>query len=167
MNDDELVFRARNGNMQAFAELINIPTPTVKRFAFLLGNKYDDIDDITQEVFVRVYRFFNILKQYGPFEIMQLNFHADQAGDFETKYALYSKDGGQPPEEQYIQEMKEATMAASKVLKGYEFASLYNPDDDPEKVIGIQLHFNDRPDASIFQMVQEDCFWKVQYLPFQ
>ncbi|MBT2659672.1 hypothetical protein [Bacillus sp. ISL-45] len=109
----------------------------------------------------------NILKQYGPFEIMQLYFHADQAGDFETKYALYSKDGGQPPEEQYIQEMKEATMAASKVLKGYEFASLYHPDDDPEKVIGIQLHFNDRPDAPIFQMVQEDGFWKVQYLPFQ
>ena len=59
MNDDDLVFRARNGNMQAFAELIDIHTPTVKRFAFQLGNKYDDIDDITQEVFVRVYRFLD------------------------------------------------------------------------------------------------------------
>ncbi|CAM3906941.1 RNA polymerase sigma factor [Mesobacillus thioparans] len=59
MNDDELVFRARNGNMQAFAELIDIHTPTVRRFAFQLGNKYDDIDDITQEVFVRVYRFMD------------------------------------------------------------------------------------------------------------
>jgi RNA polymerase sigma-70 factor, ECF subfamily len=59
MNDEELVFRARNGNMQAFAELIDIHTPTVKRFAFQLGNKYDDIDDITQEVFVRVLRFLD------------------------------------------------------------------------------------------------------------
>jgi hypothetical protein len=43
---------------------------------------------------------FNTLKNYGPFEIMQLYYHADQAGDYETKYALYSKNGGQPPEEQ-------------------------------------------------------------------
>jgi len=110
---------------------------------------------------------FNILKNYGPFEIMQLYFHADQTGDYETKYALYSKNGGQPPEEQYIQEMKEAKGTVSEVLKGYEFASLYHPDDDPEKVIGIQLHFNDRPDAPVFQVVQEDGFWKVQFLPFQ
>ncbi|MBT2643292.1 hypothetical protein J7I80_13715 [Bacillus sp. ISL-41] len=110
---------------------------------------------------------FNILKNYGPFEIMQLYFHADQAGEYETKYALYSKNGGQPPEEQYIQEMKEAKGTVSEVLKGYEFASLYHPEDDPEKVIGIQLHFNDRPDAPVFQVVQEDGFWKVQYLPFQ
>lgn len=110
---------------------------------------------------------FNILKNYGPFEIMQLYFHADQAGDYETKYALYSKNGGQPPEEQYIQEMKEAKVAVGKALKGYEFASLYHSEDDPEKVIGIQLHFKDRPDAPVFQTVQEDGIWKVQYLPFQ
>lgn len=110
---------------------------------------------------------FNILKQYGPFEIMQLYFHADQAGDYETKYALYRRDGGQPPKEQYIQEMKEAKGDVSEVLKGYEFASLYHPDDDPEKVIGIQLHFNDRPDGPVFQVVQDDGYWKVQYLPFQ
>ena len=112
-------------------------------------------------------RDFNILRKYGPFEIMQLYFHADQEGDYETKYALYSKNGGQPPEEQYIQEMKEAKMTLSEALKGYEFASLYHPDDDPEKVIGIQLHFNDRSDAPVFQMTQEDGFWKVQYLPLQ
>ncbi|CAM3906898.1 hypothetical protein [Mesobacillus thioparans] len=112
---------------------------------------------------------FNILKNYGPFEIMQLYFHAAEAGDYETKYALYSKQSDPPPKEQYIKEMKEAApeMNLSKTLKGYEFASLYHPADDPEKVIGIQLHYNDRPDGPVFQMVQEDGFWKVQYLPFQ
>jgi hypothetical protein len=63
--------------------------------------------------------------------------------------------------------MKEPKIALSETLKGYEFASLYHPDDDPKKVIGIQLHFNDRKDAPVFQMVQEDGFWKVQYLPLQ
>jgi hypothetical protein len=110
---------------------------------------------------------FNILKNYGPFEIMQLYFHADQTGDYETKYALYSKNGGQPPKDQYIEEMKAAEMDLSVILKGYEYATLYYSNDDPEKIIGIQLLFNDRTDAPVFQMVQEDGFWKVQFLPLQ
>ncbi|WP_079507209.1 hypothetical protein [Mesobacillus jeotgali] len=110
---------------------------------------------------------FDILKHYGPFEIMQLYFHADQIGDYETKYALYSKKSVLLPEDQYIKEMQEAEMDISETLKGYEFASLYRSSDQPENVIGVQLHFKDRSDAPVFQMVQEDGFWKVQYLPFQ
>lgn len=112
---------------------------------------------------------FNILKHYGPFEIMQLYFHADQVGDYETKYALYSRQSTLPPKEQYIKEREEAEpgMNLSKILKGYQFASLYHPADDPEKVIGIQLHYSDRTDGPVFQMVQEDGFWKVQYMPIQ
>lgn len=110
---------------------------------------------------------FNILKNYGPFEIMQLYFHADQIKDYETKYALYSTNGGQPPKDQYLEEMKAAGMDFSKILKEYEYASLYHPDDDPEKVTGIQLHLKDREDGPVFQLVQEDGFWKVQYMPLQ
>ncbi|MGV2940041.1 hypothetical protein AB5I83_10660 [Mesobacillus sp. LC4] len=110
---------------------------------------------------------FNILRDYGPFEIMQMYFHADQTGDYETKYALYSKNGGQPPKDQYIEEMKAAEMDISIILEGYKYATLYYTNEDPEKVIGVQLHFNDRSDAPVFQMVQEDGFWKVQFLPLQ
>jgi hypothetical protein len=112
---------------------------------------------------------FNILKHYGPFEIMQLYFQADQAGDSETKYALYSRQSYLPPKEEYLKEMKEADpgMTLSKTLKGYQFATLYHSADDPEKVIGIQLHYSDRTDGPVFQLVQEDGFWKVQYLPIQ
>ncbi|MGX1192338.1 RNA polymerase sigma factor [Metabacillus sp. SLBN-84] len=59
MNDDELVRRAKKGNMSAFRELVEKYTPTVERFAYQLGNRRDDIDDITQEVFIRVYRFLD------------------------------------------------------------------------------------------------------------
>lgn len=110
---------------------------------------------------------FNILKNYGPFEIMQLYFHSDQTGDYETKYALYSKNGGQPPIDQYIEEMEAAEMDISVILKGYEYATLYYSNDDPEKIIGIQLLYKDRTDSPVFQMVQEDGFWKVQFLPLQ
>jgi hypothetical protein len=116
----------------------------------------------------KVQKDYNILKDYGPFEIMQLYFYADSLKDYETKYALYSQNDGKPTMEQYIKEHEMANMDLGDVLlKGYEYATLYHPDDDPEKVIGIQLHFNDRSDAPVFQMVQEDGFWKVQYLPLQ
>lgn len=63
MKEEDVVYRARDGNMQAFAELIDFYTPIVRRFAYQLGNSYNDIDDITQEVFVRVYRFLNQFSQ--------------------------------------------------------------------------------------------------------
>jgi hypothetical protein len=110
---------------------------------------------------------YNLLKDYGPFEIMQLYFHADQTGDYETSYALYSKNGGQPPEEQYIKEMKAAGMNLSEILDGYDYATLYHSNDDPEKVIGIQLHFKNTTNSPVFQVVEEDDFWKVQFLPLQ
>ncbi|PLR92674.1 RNA polymerase sigma factor [Bacillus sp. T33-2] len=63
MNEEDLIYRAREGSMQAFSELIDIYSPIVRRFAFQLGNHHDDIDDITQEVFVRVYRFLSQFSQ--------------------------------------------------------------------------------------------------------
>lgn len=110
---------------------------------------------------------FNILKDYGPFEIMQLYFYADSLKDYETKYALYSRNDGKPTMEVYIKEQKMASMELGDVLKGYEYATLYYAEDGTEDVVGIQLHFADRPDGPVFQMVQEDGYWKVHYLPFQ
>ncbi|WLR55781.1 hypothetical protein LC048_01870 [Mesobacillus subterraneus] len=111
---------------------------------------------------------FNILKDYGPFEIMQLYFYADSLKDYETKYALYSQNDGKPTKEQYIKEQKIANMdLGDALLKGYEYATLYHAEDDPEKVVGVQLHYAERPDGPVFQMVQEGGVWKVQFLPFQ
>ncbi|USK33235.1 RNA polymerase sigma factor [Bacillus sp. F19] len=59
MNDDELVIKAKKGNMNAFQDLVKKYTPVVEKFAYQLGNRRDDIDDITQEVFIRVYRFLD------------------------------------------------------------------------------------------------------------
>ncbi|WP_191560345.1 RNA polymerase sigma factor [Metabacillus idriensis] len=59
MNDDELVLKAKKGNMNAFQLLVEKYTPVVEKFAYQLGNRRDDIDDITQEVFIRVYRFLD------------------------------------------------------------------------------------------------------------
>ncbi|MTH55540.1 sigma-70 family RNA polymerase sigma factor [Bacillus mangrovi] len=59
MEEDELIKRARQGSATAFQQLVEIYRPVVERFAFQLGNRASDIDDITQEVFIRVYRFLD------------------------------------------------------------------------------------------------------------
>ncbi|WP_456277858.1 RNA polymerase sigma factor [Bacillus sp. AK128] len=59
MNEDELILKAKQGNTAAFQQLVQQYYPVVERFAFQLGNRRDEIDDITQEVFIRVYRFLD------------------------------------------------------------------------------------------------------------
>lgn len=59
MNEDELIKKAKQGNMAAFQQLVEIHYPVVEKFAYQLGNRHDEIEDITQEVFIRVYRFID------------------------------------------------------------------------------------------------------------
>lgn len=59
MNEDELIQKAKQGNMNAFGELVELHYPVVEKFAYQLGNRHDEIEDITQEVFIRVYRFID------------------------------------------------------------------------------------------------------------
>ncbi|HEU5140204.1 MAG TPA: sigma-70 family RNA polymerase sigma factor [Bacillales bacterium] len=62
MTEERLIELAREGDLQAFDDLMKIYYPVVERFGFQLGNPADMVDDITQEVFFRVYRY---LHQYS------------------------------------------------------------------------------------------------------
>lgn len=59
MNEDDLIKKAKQGNMAAFQQLVEMHYPVVEKFAYQLGNRHDEIEDITQEVFIRVYRFLD------------------------------------------------------------------------------------------------------------
>ncbi len=59
VEEDRLIEEARQGNVTAYGELIKIYSPIVERFAFQMGHRYQDIPDISQEVFIRVYRFLD------------------------------------------------------------------------------------------------------------
>lgn len=59
---DELIHLAKNGDRQALSELIDTHILTVERFAYQIGVSANDVEDVTQEVFIRVYRF---LEQYS------------------------------------------------------------------------------------------------------
>ncbi|MFJ7827473.1 RNA polymerase sigma factor [Psychrobacillus sp. NPDC096623] len=55
----ELIERAQQGDKAAYTELIHIHHRTVERFAFQCGVRVNDIPDVTQEVFVKLYRFLH------------------------------------------------------------------------------------------------------------
>lgn len=59
MGDLELIERARNGDRSAYGELMKLHYRTVEKFAFQCGVRLDDIPDVTQEVFIKLYRFLN------------------------------------------------------------------------------------------------------------
>lgn len=63
MSENELIARAQKGDKQAYAELIHIHHRTVEKFAFQCGVKINDIPDVTQEVFVKLYRFLHQFKR--------------------------------------------------------------------------------------------------------
>jgi len=64
----ELVARTRAGDESAFAGLVNRYRPIVFRWAIALAGDEDDAEDITQEVFVRVYRKLWTFRGDGSFE---------------------------------------------------------------------------------------------------
>ncbi|ALX50425.1 RNA polymerase sigma factor [Lentibacillus amyloliquefaciens] len=56
---DDLIEASRSGDTLSFNKLIDYYSPTVERFAFQIGVTYHDVPDVTQEVFIRIYRFLD------------------------------------------------------------------------------------------------------------
>lgn len=59
MNENELIELAQKGDQLAYGELIRLHHRTVEKFAFQCGVRVHDIPDVTQEVFVKLYRFLH------------------------------------------------------------------------------------------------------------
>ena len=59
MSEIELIERAQRGDKEAYAELVYLHHRTVEKFAFQCGVRVDDIPEITQEVFVKIFRFLD------------------------------------------------------------------------------------------------------------
>jgi RNA polymerase sigma-70 factor, ECF subfamily len=59
MEEYHLIDEAKKGDLGAYRDLIEQYSPVVERFAYQMGIPMHDIQDISQEVFIRVYRFLN------------------------------------------------------------------------------------------------------------
>ncbi|MGE7094059.1 RNA polymerase sigma factor [Lysinibacillus sp. NPDC048646] len=63
MTESELIEQAQQGDKEAYIELIRIHQRTVEKFAFQCGVHSSDLADVSQEVFVKLYRFLHQFKQ--------------------------------------------------------------------------------------------------------
>lgn len=63
MEEAELIVRAQQGDKEAYIDLIRIHQQTVEKFAFQCGVHSNDLADVSQEVFVKLYRFLHKFKQ--------------------------------------------------------------------------------------------------------
>ncbi|HET7616197.1 MAG TPA: RNA polymerase sigma factor [Bacillales bacterium] len=59
MDEEKIIQRAKAGDAEAFRTLVEHYFPIVERFAYQIGSPSSHIEDITQEVFLRVYRFLD------------------------------------------------------------------------------------------------------------
>ncbi|MFA9457020.1 RNA polymerase sigma factor [Halalkalibacter sp. AB-rgal2] len=57
--EEQLLLRAKRGDDDAFSQLVEMHVKTVEKFAFQIGVSPTHIDDVTQEVFLKVYRFLH------------------------------------------------------------------------------------------------------------
>ncbi len=70
-NDDwELVFRARDGNMAAFAELVRRYERPITHFCQRMLGSRQDAEDIAQDSFVRVFRYLDRLQPSAKFSTL-------------------------------------------------------------------------------------------------
>jgi RNA polymerase sigma-70 factor (ECF subfamily) len=64
----ELIARTRDGDDVAFATLVTAYQARVFRWAFALTGDRDEAEDVTQEVFIRVYRKLGSYRGDGPLD---------------------------------------------------------------------------------------------------
>ena len=67
MTDLELIEQVRSGNEEAFARLLKHYTPFVYRTAFAFLHDGQESEDVTQEIFLKVYRSISELQDLQAF----------------------------------------------------------------------------------------------------
>ena len=62
MGEVQLILKAQQVDKVAYGELMNLHYRTVKKFSFQCDVHLDDISDVAQEVFIKLYRFLHQFK---------------------------------------------------------------------------------------------------------
>lgn len=118
----ELMERAQQGDKAAYAELIHIHHRTVEKVSFQCGVKVIDIQGVTQEVFVKLYRFLHQFKQ-DQFTTRLYKITLDTARDYHRKQTKEKE------KEQKLQEVRlnyKTKSAEDRVLVFEEDRDLHN-----------------------------------------
>jgi RNA polymerase sigma-70 factor (ECF subfamily) len=66
--DADLVKQTLGGNLKAFEQLVDLHLDRVGKFLNWYGCPLDQVEDLTQEVFLKVFRKLNLYDQTKPFQ---------------------------------------------------------------------------------------------------
>jgi RNA polymerase sigma factor (sigma-70 family) len=67
LNEQDLIERAKGGDVAAFEALVQIHRPMALRVAFLVVGDRTEAEDVTQEAFVKAYRAISRFRANAPF----------------------------------------------------------------------------------------------------
>ncbi|MGR3765548.1 RNA polymerase sigma factor [Rossellomorea sp. NS-SX7] len=90
MDEFQLIEKAKQGDLSAYSKLISDYSPIVERFAYQMGNNLNDIPDISQEVFIRVYRFIDGFT-HAKFTTWLYKITLNVSRDFKRKESQHNK----------------------------------------------------------------------------
>jgi RNA polymerase sigma-70 factor, ECF subfamily len=90
VDEIQLIEKAKQGDLTAYSKLIIDYSPIVDRFAYQMGNQIDDIPDISQEVFIRVYRFIDGFT-HAKFTTWLYKITLNVSRDFKRKESQYNQ----------------------------------------------------------------------------
>lgn len=79
LDEQELISRSKNGDVQAFAELVRIYQATALRVAYLVTRDASEAEDVTQESLVRAYGALGRFRTGSPFRPWLLRIVRNQA----------------------------------------------------------------------------------------
>lgn len=88
--DQQIIARAQQGDKEAYREIVLFYGHTVERFAYQCGVHPNDIGDVAQEVFLKLYRFLHQFNQ-ERFTTWLYKITLNTARDFYRKEARETK----------------------------------------------------------------------------
>lgn len=110
VKEERLIKLAKQGDLDAYDSLMSVYYPVVESFSFQMGHSFAQVDDLTQEVFLRVYRH---LDQYtkGKFTTwlykITLNVTRDvyrKQKSYQAKENRLKQDGSVSDDQQTVEE---------------------------------------------------------------
>ncbi|NEU31102.1 RNA polymerase sigma factor [bacterium LRH843] len=145
--EEQLVIRAKQGDDDAYGQLIEHHLKTVEKFAFQLGVDQVHVEDVTQEVFIKVYRFLH-KHTHGKFTTWLYSITLNVVRDFYRQEKRHKKRADalkQVTESSYVEHHFDEE---SKILHEY-IQSL----DDKYKIPIILHYFHDQQYQEIAEIL--------------
>ena len=75
MDEIQLIKKAQHGDKKAYGDLMKLHYRTVEKFAYQCGVRLDDVPDVTQEVFIKFYRFFASIQAGSIYDLASIKSH--------------------------------------------------------------------------------------------